>query len=51
MWQARRRMQRIERLAARQLAGLSPHMLSDIGVSPEERDRSPCLRLWTGGAT
>jgi uncharacterized protein YjiS (DUF1127 family) len=51
MWRARRRMQRIERLAARQLASLSPHMLSDIGLPAPERDRSRCLRLWTGGAT
>jgi uncharacterized protein YjiS (DUF1127 family) len=51
IWRASRRTQRIERLAARQLAGLSPHMLTDIGVSPEARDRSPRLRLWFGGAT
>jgi hypothetical protein len=36
-WRARRRMQRIERLAARHLAGLAPHMLSDIGIPPDKR--------------
>jgi uncharacterized protein YjiS (DUF1127 family) len=51
IWRVRRRTRRLERLAARQLAAFPPHMLSDIGVSPEERDRSRCLRLWTGGAT
>jgi hypothetical protein len=44
-------MQRIERLAARQVAGISPHIRADIGVPARDREESPCLRLWTGGIT
>jgi uncharacterized protein YjiS (DUF1127 family) len=45
-WRARRQMRRIERLAARQLAGLSPHTRSDIGVAAPERDPGASLRFW-----
>lgn len=38
LWRIRRRTKRIERLAARQLAGLSPHMCADIGIPTHELD-------------
>lgn len=51
LWWTRRRMRRIEGLAARQFASCSTHILSDIGVLAREFRQSPSLRLWTGGAT
>jgi hypothetical protein len=51
LWWARRGRQRIERVAARLLAGISPHIRADIGVPGRNREESPCLRLWTGGVT
>jgi hypothetical protein len=42
-------MQRIERLAVRQLAYVSSHIRADIGVPAQERGQNACLRLWRGG--
>jgi uncharacterized protein YjiS (DUF1127 family) len=48
-WWERRRKARLRRQAARQLAALSPHLLSDIGIHSRRKPDACQVHHWMRG--